>query len=63
MPGFEPRYTDQLPATADLVIIGGGVIGVATAYFAARAGLRPVVLEKRAMPGTLTMSQLAASVR
>ena len=63
MPTFEPRYTNQLPATADLVIIGGGIIGVATAYFAARAGLRPIVLEKRAMPGTLTTPKATGAFR
>jgi glycine/D-amino acid oxidase-like deaminating enzyme len=34
-------------ATADVVVVGGGVAGVATAYFLARAGVRPVVLEAR----------------
>lgn len=63
MVNFDPRYTDTLPATADLVIIGGGIIGVATAYFAARAGLRPIVLEKRAMPGTLTTPNATGAFR
>ena len=35
-------------------MVGGGVIGCATAFFAARAGLRVVVLERRAALGTLT---------
>ena len=34
------------PAEADIVIIGGGVIGVCAALFAARAGQRVVLLEK-----------------
>lgn len=63
MARLDPRYTDQLPATADLVIIGGGILGVATAYFAARAGLRPVVLEKQAMPGTLTTPKATGAFR
>ena len=48
-PMSEPRvrFADALPATADVVIIGGGVIGCATAFFAARAGLRVLVLERR----------------
>src|SRR6186713_3430678 len=48
------RFTDATPPTADLVVIGGGVIGCATAFFAARAGLRVVVLERHAALGTLT---------
>ncbi len=35
-----------LPQQADLVVIGGGVIGVTTALFAARDGLKVVLLEK-----------------
>ena len=45
---------DAPPPTADIAIIGGGIIGCATAFFAARAGLRVVVLERRAALATLT---------
>ena len=48
------RFADVPPATADLAIIGGGVVGCATAFFAARAGLNVVVLERRAALATLT---------
>ena len=48
------RYTDVLPASADLVVIGGGIVGAATAFFAARAGLSTVILEKRPALCTLT---------
>ena len=34
------------PAEADVVVIGGGVIGVCTALFLARSGRRVVILEK-----------------
>jgi sarcosine oxidase subunit beta len=48
------RFAERPPATADVVVVGGGVIGCATAFFAARAGLRVTVLERRAALGTLT---------
>src|SRR5690242_2680269 len=48
------HLTPDLPATADLVVIGGGIVGAATAFFAARAGLRTVVLEKRPALCSLT---------
>jgi sarcosine oxidase subunit beta len=37
-----------------LVIVGGGVVGAATAFHAARAGLRPLLLERRPRLCTLT---------
>ena len=48
------RYFSHPPTAADVVIVGGGVIGAATAFYAACAGLRPVVVERRAAPCTLT---------
>src|SRR5262245_4793626 len=49
------RVADDLPAHADLVVIGGGIVGAATAFFARRAGIsNVVVLEKRAALCTLT---------
>jgi len=41
-----PRYTGALPEAVDLVVIGGGVIGVCTALFAARGGAQVLLLEK-----------------
>jgi sarcosine oxidase subunit beta len=38
----------------DVAIVGGGIIGCATAFFASRAGLRSVVVERRAAAATLT---------
>lgn len=46
-----PRYQDALPAACDLVVIGGGVIGVTAALFAARRGLRVVLCEKGLIAG------------
>ncbi len=61
----EPRvhFADAPPATADVVVIGGGVIGCATAFFAARAGLDVVVLERRAALGTLTTAASTGAFR
>jgi sarcosine oxidase subunit beta len=47
-------YASALPATADLVVVGGGVVGAATAFYAARSGLRPLLLERRPRLCTLT---------
>ena len=44
----------EFPATADLVIVGGGIVGAATAFYASRAGLRTVLVERRAALATLT---------
>ena len=38
--------TEPLPATADVVIIGGGIMGCSTAWYLARANLKVVLLEK-----------------
>src|SRR5437868_12894471 len=48
------NVTSQIPKTADCVIIGGGILGAATAFYASRAGLKVVVLEKRPALCTLT---------
>jgi glycine/D-amino acid oxidase-like deaminating enzyme len=48
------QTTTDLPTSTDLVIVGGGIVGSATAFFAARAGLRTVVLERRPALSTLT---------
>jgi sarcosine oxidase subunit beta len=48
------HLTPDLPARTDLVVIGGGIVGAATAFFARQAGLRAVVLEKRPALCSLT---------
>ena len=48
------RFLDEPPAGADLVVVGAGIVGAATAFYASRAGLDVVVLEARADVATLT---------
>ena len=40
-----------LPASTDVVIIGGGIIGASTALFLAQAGIRVVLCEKGRIGG------------
>lgn len=40
-----------LPREADVVIIGGGIMGAAAAYYLARRGMRPLVLERGDVAG------------
>src|SRR3982751_3781354 len=60
---YRLRTTDVLPATADLVVVGAGVVGCATAFRAARAGLRTVVVDARPRPATLTTSAATGAYR
>lgn len=57
------RATDRLPPTADLVVVGAGIVGCATAFRAARAGLRTVVLDARPRPATLTTPAATGAYR
>ena len=41
----------SVPSTADVVVIGGGIIGVSTAWFLAREGVDVVVCEKGLVAG------------
>lgn len=41
-----PMLPTELPPVADIAIIGGGILGAATAYWLARAGAHPVLLER-----------------
>ena len=38
--------TGPLPRDADAVVVGGGIVGCATAYYLARRGVRAVVIER-----------------
>ncbi|MEO1191056.1 MAG: FAD-binding oxidoreductase [Pseudomonadota bacterium] len=50
-PAAVPTYTDAPPAAADVVVIGAGVIGMATAYYLAKAGVSVLVCEKGVVAG------------
>ena len=46
-----PRHTGPLPASCDVVIIGGGVMGVMTAFFLSERGLSVTLCEKGRIAG------------
>jgi glycine/D-amino acid oxidase-like deaminating enzyme len=41
----------QVPADADVVVVGGGIVGVSTAYFLAKSGHRVALCEKGVIAG------------
>src|SRR6202158_696024 len=43
--------------TRDVVIIGGGHNGLVTAFYLAKAGYKPLVLERRAQPGGAAVTE------
>ncbi len=54
----------ELPKTADVVIIGGGVMGTSTAYHLARKGAGNVVLiEREPFFGVMSTGQCAGGIR
>ncbi|MCX6028067.1 MAG: FAD-binding oxidoreductase [Chloroflexi bacterium] len=59
---FTPT-AENWPATADAVVIGGGIVGVATAFWLSRAGLDTVLLEMRSDLSSLTSAQSIESFR
>jgi sarcosine oxidase subunit beta len=52
-----------LPAHADVVVIGGGVMGLSAAYHLAAAGVRDVVLFEKAEHGSGSTCKAAGGVR
>lgn len=52
-----------MPETAELVIIGGGIVGAATAFYASLAGFRPLLLEAGDELASLTTSRSTGAFR
>jgi sarcosine oxidase, subunit beta len=52
-----------LPASADVVVIGGGIAGATDAFFLGRHGLSAVVLERGPQLASLTTAQAVACFR
>jgi phytoene dehydrogenase-like protein len=46
-----------MPERRDVVIIGGGHNGLVTAFYLAKAGFKPVVLERRTQPGGAAITE------
>jgi sarcosine oxidase subunit beta len=53
----------ELPTRASVIIVGGGVIGLSTAYHLARAGVADVLLIERAELGSGSTCRAAGGVR
>ncbi|MEO7296525.1 MAG: FAD-binding oxidoreductase [Candidatus Limnocylindria bacterium] len=45
---FIPNPRAELPREAEVIVVGGGVLGASAAYHLARAGMRPLVIEANA---------------
>jgi sarcosine oxidase subunit beta len=56
-------FRRQVPSSAAVVVIGGGVIGLSTAYHLARRGVREVVLLDKDALGSGSTSKAAGGVR
>ena len=54
---------ETFPKTADAVVVGGGIVGVATAFWLSRAGLDTVLVEMRDGLSTLTTAASAECFR
>src|SRR2546426_9699662 len=46
-----------MPERRDVVIIGGGHNGLVTAFYLAKAGFKPLVLERRVQPGGAAITE------
>lgn len=46
-----------MPSSRDVIIIGGGHNGLVTAFYLAKAGFKPLVLERRGQPGGAAITE------
>ena len=49
--------------TADVLVVGGGLMGCATAYYLAQSGAKTTVIERKSAPGTETTARSGAIIR
>ena len=52
-----------LPDSADVVIIGGGIIGVSVAYYLVKKGVRDVLLLERGIMGEGSTAKCVGGIR
>jgi glycine/D-amino acid oxidase-like deaminating enzyme len=57
------RVLSDTPASADLVVIGGGIVGAGTAFWCTRAGIRTLLVEARPALGQFTTAVAAGGYR
>ena len=58
------KLSEKIPKTAEVVILGGGVMGASTAYHLSKAGLKKIVLlEREAFFGTGATGRCAGGIR
>src|SRR4051794_36797393 len=54
---------DEVPRTADVVVVGAGICGAVAAEALARQGARVVVLEKEPAPGLAQSGRAQGAIR
>lgn len=57
------RTVQELPATADVIVIGGGIVGCATAFFLSRYGRDVLLIERSDSLASATTSVSAHAIR
>jgi glycine/D-amino acid oxidase-like deaminating enzyme len=57
------RLIHELPGSAEVVIIGGGIVGCATAFFLSRSGRQPLLIERADTVASATTAVSAHAIR